>query len=288
MNERAPIFYSDAMKERLTLLERRFAESIVNIGQDIVSYRSCGAGQAVVLLHGISSGASSWLDCAMKLEKKAHVIAWNAPGYGRSSHLTMSHPKATDYAERLYAFLNALDIKECVLVGHSLGALMGAAYMHLQRGTAPYAKHFMLMSPAQGYGSPAKAEKSQQVLKERLDTLNTLGAAGMAQTRSGRLLSEQASEQARAWIRWNMQWLDTAGYTQAVHLLCGDDIHRYAPAADCASVYCGSADVVTTPSDSARLAKEFDLPFQLFDGAGHACYVEKPEVVANAISQHLS
>ena len=70
-----------------------------------------GAGpETIVLLHGISSGAGSWASCVPFLAPHARVIAWDAPGYGKSSPLPAPIPKATDYALRLAALVEALDL----------------------------------------------------------------------------------------------------------------------------------------------------------------------------------
>jgi [acyl-carrier-protein] S-malonyltransferase len=49
------------------------------------------------------------------------VLAWNAPGYGASSHLTADTPVAADYGARVWAWLDALGVVEVTLAGHSLG-----------------------------------------------------------------------------------------------------------------------------------------------------------------------
>jgi pimeloyl-ACP methyl ester carboxylesterase len=271
---------SAALGNDLFLLDARFPERIADTGHGMVSYRSCGSGPAIVLLHGIGSGAASWMHCALRLEREARVIAWNAPGYGRSTPLDAASPGAADYAARLEAFLAALGIEHCLLVGHSLGALMGAAYA-ARDGTR--AQAFLMLSPAQGYGSTARRARGEEVLRERLDTLQRLGVEGMAEHRSARLVSHAASDTARAWVRWNMSQLDPAGYSQAVRLLCGSDIHDFLPPRIPAAVACGEADDVTTPQDSARLAAEAGLPYQGIPGAGHACYVEQPEALSELI-----
>ncbi|MBO9537723.1 alpha/beta hydrolase [Herbaspirillum sp.] len=274
---------ADELKDQLALLEGRFAERTVEVGSGVVSYRSCGTGPAVVLLHGISSGAASWLQCALKLEEGARVIAWNAPGYGRSTPLPMTRPRASDYAARLQQMLQALDVADCVLVGHSLGALMAAAYL---AGGDGRARRVLLADPAQGYGAADKRERAREVEQERLGALRTLGIDGMARKRS-RLLSEHAGQAQHDWVSWNMQWLDPAGYTQAVHLLCGDDIGAYLGAAPMrgVSVACGALDVVTTPEASEGLARKFDVPFKLVEAAGHACYIEQPAAFAEMIRE---
>ncbi|WP_034300296.1 alpha/beta fold hydrolase [Herbaspirillum sp. RV1423] len=285
----ASVTCADTLKDSLSLLEGRFAESAVGIGNaGAVSYRSCGRGPVVVLLHGISSGAASWLQCALRLEQDAQVIAWNAPGYGRSTPLPQTQPSAADYAGRLELFLDALGIANCVLVGHSLGAMMAAAYVG---GGYKRAARVLLVSPAQGYGSDARRARGEKIRQERLDVLHAIGIEGMAERSPTRMLSAGAGDAERAWVRWNIQWLNPAGYTQAVHMLCGDDLRAYMPdgvsGTAPAAVYCGADDVVTTPDDSRKLAWDLNLPFHLIDNAGHACYIEQPGAVAAAIRGHL-
>jgi len=267
----------EALSASLVLLDRHFPEQCVALPDGQVSYRSAGrsdSDQVVVLLHGISSGAASWLNMALALANDARVIAWNAPGYGSSTALPMAMPRASDYAARLQQMLAALEISQCVLVGHSLGALMAAAYLARGDGRAT---RTLLADPALGYGGAGQQERSVQVRQERLGALQRLGVAGLAAQRT-RLLSTQASDEQHAWVRWNMQRLDVAGYTQAVHLLCGDDIATHLRAAPRRglSVACGAEDIVTTPQASEGLARQFEIPFQLVDGAGHACYIEQP------------
>ncbi|MFD2272043.1 alpha/beta fold hydrolase [Undibacterium arcticum] len=156
----------------MSLLDERFPERRIAVDGGVVSYRTCGTGPAIVLLHGIGSGAASWLPCALRMAHEAQVIAWNAPGYGSSSPLANALPRAADYAARLHQLLTTLDIKRCVLVGHSLGAIMASAY------TAAHGESvskLVLLSPAQGYGSAARRAQGQQVAQDRLAALEKHG-----------------------------------------------------------------------------------------------------------------
>ncbi|MGB7195154.1 MAG: alpha/beta fold hydrolase [Collimonas pratensis] len=289
----APTDSTRQLQAAIERLNARFAERSVDVGGSAVSYRSCGAEAAektVVLLHGIGSGAASWLHCALALESDARVIAWNAPGYGASSPLPMAHPSAADYAGRLGQFLQAMEIDKCILVGHSLGAMMASAYM--AQGSGRVAQP-LLISPAQGYGGDDKCVRGREIAQQRLAALDDPGIDGMARKSPERMLSPQAGQLARDWVRWNTQKLHPAGYTQAVYMLCGDDIQRYLsavaglPAARAMAVYCGADDIVTTPQESRALAEVFQLPFQLIEAAGHACHIEQPQAVAAVIRRHL-
>ncbi|MBC2769398.1 alpha/beta fold hydrolase [Pusillimonas minor] len=249
-----------------------------------VAIRECGHGpDTIVLLHGISSGAGSWAQCAGLLADCARVIAWDAPGYGESDPLPQARPVATDYAARLDALLDALGISDCVLVGHSLGALMAAGYSSLPTARA---HAYVVFSPALGYGGSPRAD---QVRQGRLANLDQLGIAGMAKALPSRLLSEAAGDAQRAAVTANALRLNEAGYRQAVELLCGDDINRYDGfTPESCSVYCGDKDIVTTPAQSAAYAQRHGLPFELVAGAGHACYIEQPAQVAALIRLALA
>ncbi|HJS02255.1 MAG TPA: alpha/beta hydrolase [Variovorax sp.] len=273
----------------LARLDVRFpARSVPVQGGAVVSVRECGTGPAIVCLHGIGSGSASWLDTALLLEGEARVIAWDAPGYGASTALAAAAPTARDYAQRLHALLDALDIRSCVLVGHSLGALVTASAARPGSPAASRISKLLLISPAAGYGAAGRAEAQARVRAERLGTLAELGVAGMAAKRSGRLLSDHASETARQWVRWNMARLHEAGYRQAVELLCGADLLADLPPAMPVRVACGALDVVTTPEACAEVAKQCGVPLELLPDAGHASYVEQPAAAAALLRETLA
>lgn len=254
-----------------------------------VSVRECGTGGGLplVCLHGIGSGSASWLETALLLAPCARVIAWDAPGYGVSSPLPMDAPRSRDYAQRLHELLDALRVTRCVLVGHSLGALMAVSAVHLRPAGQRFAA-LALISPARGYGAPASAANGERVRSQRLMSLAELGIAGMAAQRSARLVSEQASPLARAWVGWNMARLHEHGYRQAVELLCGSDLLADLPAPVPVAVACGALDVVTPPAACAEVARAAGVTLHPIAQAGHASYVEQPAAVAQWLAELLA
>ncbi|MBK5003168.1 alpha/beta fold hydrolase [Pseudomonas sp. S31] len=265
-------------------LQRQFPERLLRLGDSQQAIREAGSGDAVVLLHGIGSGAASWLQVAQGLGHLARVIAWDAPGYGNSSPLAPASPRASDYAERLASLLDALQVERCVLVGHSLGAMTAAA---LAQAQPERIARLVLLSPARGYGAPAQAEQGRAVRTKRLEDLERIGVEGLAEARSANLLSPTASASALAWVRWNMARLVPQGYRQAIELLCGDALLHYLPQSVPCEVHCGSADGITRPDDCRALATAFAAPFSLINGAGHACAIEQPETVTGRLARAL-
>lgn len=270
----------------LDLLECEFPQTVVALPNGTqVSVRQQGApgrGTSVVLLHGISSGAASWLQVAQAMGPSVHLLAWDAPGYGDSTPLASPAPTAQDYAAQLHGLLQALQIHRCILVGHSLGALMAVAYA---RGLgANTVARLVLISPAGGYGAADKADAREKVRSQRQEALQTLGVPGIAQRIDQRLLSPAANEEARQWVRWNTARLHPAGYLQAVELLCQSDLGAGKHLTMPVEVWCGDADVVTTPEASAAWAQKLSAPFHTIPNAGHASPSEQAAAVARLIA----
>ncbi|QGZ63372.1 alpha/beta fold hydrolase [Paraburkholderia acidisoli] len=259
-----------------------------------IGYRDCGKAAAaraaalpLVLLHGIGSGAASWLQQLEALGTTRRVLAWDAPGYGISTPVERASPHAADYAEALRGWLDALGIERCVLVGHSLGAIIAGSFAaaHPQRvaGVA-------LLSPAGGYGAASEAVRVQK-RDARLAMLAELGPQGLAAQRSANMLSTTASEAAREWVRWNMARIVPGGYAQATHLLANADLasdvarYRHEVTDDRKiGVAVGTEDRITPPDACERIAQAANVPLQLIAGAGHAGYVEAPETYNTLIA----
>lgn len=252
----------------------RFPERSCRAGDGAVSWRESGSGSAIVLLHGISSGAASWVQQLAGLSEGFRMIAWNAPGYGASSPLAEETPLASDYAKVLGQLVDALSLDAFTLVGHSLGALMAAAYAqaHPQR-----VQRLVLMSPARGYAK-AGAEERERRYNDRIAKLERLGPEGLARERAAALLSPAASPEAVAWVAWNMRRLHPGGYRQAAWMLTHDDIGLYADGyTGPVTVVSGAADTITPVERCKAVAGLFTAAtYESMPGLGHALYLEDP------------
>src|SRR4029453_1224998 len=174
----------------------------------------------VVLLHGIGSGAASWVRQLDALGATRRVLVWDAPGYGGPTRVPNESPVAADYAHALSAWLDALGVNRCVLVGHSLGAIIAGSFA----ANAPErVAGLLLISPAAGYGAASKQVRESK-RDARLKMLDELGAQGLARERSANMVSQYADDTAREWVRWNMARIVPEGYAQATHLLANADL----------------------------------------------------------------
>ena len=249
-----------------------------------ISYRETGAGQALMLLHGIGSSSASWLHQLETLEGY-RLIAWDAPGYGESDFLAPREPKPADYAQALHEFIERLLLKDVMLVGNSLGCLMATAYAaaHPERVRA-----MVLLGPAGGYGLLPPEERERR-RRERLQQLEDLGPEGMAEKRSPTLVAAGSPPIALELVRWSQRRIRPGGYRQAVHCLAqgrlAEDARRYGKRV---LVACGTEDVITPQAGCKAIAGAFPRgEYRSLAGIGHAPHVEAPERINDLIRAFL-
>jgi len=92
-------------------------------------YEDHGAGQPVVLIHGYPLDGHSWeQQTAALLDAGYRVVTYDRRGFGRSSKVTTGYDYDT-FAADLDALLRALDLRDVVLVGFSMGTGEVARYL---------------------------------------------------------------------------------------------------------------------------------------------------------------
>lgn len=231
----------------------------------------------LLLLHGIGSGARSWRAQLEGLSGVRRVIAWNAPGYGGSSHLAAEAPTVQDYAISIHNFLQALSIDRCDIAGHSLGALMAARFAC----AFPAAVRTLTLAGCAIGHARLEPEERERLLQSRIEDVETMGPRGMAEKRGPRLVTADAVEDMRRQVIDTMAEVDPHGYAQAARMLStGDmltDLANLPPEMQVQFIY-GADDVITPPEVNLRAAAmRPTAPVHKIARAGHALYVEQAE-----------
>jgi peroxiredoxin len=102
-------------------------------------YEDHGSGQPVVLIHGYPLDGRSWeRQTAVLLKAGYRVISYDRRGFGLSSQPTIGYDYDT-FAADLNALVEALDLRDAVLVGFSMGTGEVARYVS-NYGSARLAK----------------------------------------------------------------------------------------------------------------------------------------------------
>lgn len=245
----------------------------------------------VLFLHGIGSRASSFAPLFAAYPEGPQLLAWDAPGYGKSTPFDSEWPLADDFARRLAGVLEERDMPATLdLVGHSLGCLMAAAFT---RANPQRVRKLVLMSPALGYGV-ARGGRMPDGVAARLRDLETLGAARMAAERAGRLVHEPENNPgAVAAVREAMASVSLPGYAQAVRMLASGDLLADLKFIKVPTlVLTGENDLVTPAEGAGRVRDTLTeqgclVSYRCIPAAGHAVYLEQTAQVAEVLSAFL-
>ncbi len=94
-----------------------------DVERDGLAWREAGAGDAIVLLHGLGGSRISWEPQLVALSAHHRVVAWDLPGYGESAPL--DGPVTFEaLAAAVGRLLDAIGVESAHLAGISFGGMI--------------------------------------------------------------------------------------------------------------------------------------------------------------------
>ena len=126
-----------------------------------IGFRRAGAGPPLVLLHGGLGDSRAWRAQLEDLSDEFTVVAWDAPGCGRSADPPDDF-RLADYADSLAGLLDALDLHRPHVLGHSFGA--GLA-LELCRRHPELPRSLVLAGPYAGWAGSLSGEEVDKRLR---------------------------------------------------------------------------------------------------------------------------
>jgi pimeloyl-ACP methyl ester carboxylesterase len=100
-----------------------------------IAYTEAGSGPTVVLLHGaVFAGNVFWWETQAALAPYCRTVAPDYPGWGSSDKPGWSYAME-DYHRFVHGFMDALGLERAVIIGHSMGGLVGSSFalLHPER-----------------------------------------------------------------------------------------------------------------------------------------------------------
>ena len=134
-------------------MHQRLAMNGIEIAYDDFGAESPGS-RPLVLVHGLTGHRADWDDQRETLADLGRCLAPDLRGHGDSSNTgDASSYRFDQLADDLRAFLDALSIERCDLLGHSVGGMVGLRFLlaHPDRVASFIAMDTAPFAPA-GYG----------------------------------------------------------------------------------------------------------------------------------------
>jgi non-heme chloroperoxidase len=178
-----------------------------NDGTEIY-YKDWGEGPAVTFSHGWPLNADAWDGQMLFLAQNGYrAIAHDRRGHGRSSQASSGNDM-NGYADDLAAVIEALDLKDATLVGHSTGGGEVARYVG-RHGTARVAKAvliaavppIMVQTPANPEGLPIEVFDAMRagLFNDRSQFYHDLAVQFYGANRPGSTVSQGLLDQFWTW-----------------------------------------------------------------------------------------
>ncbi len=227
-------------------------------------------GPAVVFIHGAGGSHQPWLYQVRTLSR-CTTYAPDLPGHGRSEG--PGRESIAAYGDWLVAFLDAVGLKQGVLVGHSMGGAI--------------AQDVALRYPqwVAGLGLVATGARLR-VAPAILESIRRDFNAAVRLITDFAFGPEAPEEMKRLGRRQMAQTPPDVLYGDFVACDNFDALGRLGGIGAPAAVVCGTQDRLTPVKFSAYLHDHLpDARLHLVEGAGHMVMVERPQAVAQALEE---
>lgn len=236
-----------------------------------IAFQRRGQGPALLLLHGAVCDSRVWRVELESLADAFTVVAWDAPGCGRSSDPPDDY-RMGDYADCLAGFIEVLDLERPHVLGHSWGSTLALELYHRRPA---HVRSLILVGAYAGWaGSLSPSE-----VRERLDiALRTadLGPSAFDPTSMPGLFSDVMPADRASELAVIMSEIRQSGTRTMAYALAEADLRHALGDIDVPTllVY-GDADI-RSPLKVARDLQR-SIPgstLRVLPGLGHECYLE--------------
>lgn len=239
-----------------------------------IAYQQRGHGPPLVLLHGWPTNSREWRRQIEALSDEFTVVAWDAPGSGRSSDAPETF-RLSDWANCLAAFIEALELGRPHVAGLSFG---GGLALELYRRHPTVARTLILTSAYAGWGGSLPAEVVEQRLQLMLrncDLPPDQWGPVLIQT----LLTENASAEMVAELMSIISEFHPSSTRVAMRAFAEADLRDVLPRIDVPTLLLyGDKDVRTGPEVWEPLHSNIrGSTLVLLPGVGHMIDIEAAE-----------
>jgi pimeloyl-ACP methyl ester carboxylesterase len=249
-----------------------------------VAYERVGEGPPVVLLHGyVGDGSATWRRQLDTFADEFTVIAWDAPGAGRSSDPPESFGIA-GYADCLARFVAALDLRRPHVAGLSFGGIVA---LELCRRHPMVPRSLILASAYAGWAGSLPADVAAQRLRQAL-TLSELSGEQFVATLLPTMFSEGTPQDTVDEFGASMRAFHPIGF-RAMAQASAEDVREALRFVNVPTLLLsGDRDVRAPLTVAEQLHHAIsDSTLVVLPNAGHVCNVEAPNEFNQAVLTFL-
>jgi len=250
-----------------------------------IEYDDVGNGMPLLLIHGFPLDRSLWRSQIEGLQSAARVVAPDLRGFGQSGDapetMTMD-----EYAADLKALLDALNVKQAVVCGLSMGGYIALAFLAKYPGML---KGLILANTRAGADSEQAREARYANAQKAFDE----GVPAIAEGMLPKMLTEATRanrDSLTAYVRSMMAHQPAKGVAAAQRGMAArpDRTSMLAAINIPTLIITGSADTLIPPSESEAMAKAIPgSKLVVVPDVAHLSNVENPDAFNAAVREFI-
>ena len=249
-----------------------------------VAFQRRGTGPCLILLHGAVSDSRVWRVELESLSDAFTVVAWDAPGCGRSDDPS-EHFRLLEFAECLEHFISALNLDRPHILGHSWGSALA---LELYRRCPSVVKSLVLVGAYAGWAGSLPPDKVAQRLQFAL-RIAELPPGAFEPTSMPGLFSDAMPQNRRSELATIMSEIRPVGTRTMAYALAEADLRDVLPRIEAPTLLIyGDAD----ERSSLAVANELHAAIPrstltVMPGLGHECFLESAEAFDTEVRSFL-
>jgi len=245
-----------------------------------IHYDIAGEGLPFVLLHGIGSNSKSWRRQLPAFSAAYKVVAWDAPGFGKSADPVSPVPSMREYTESLRALFDSLGFASAFVLGHSLGGIIAQDFYRIY----PERVRALILADTTQGGAAEDVEVRESKLAKRLEMIRRMSPEQLAKERAPALLSSRATKEMLEEAIAIMSEVRRVGYEFAsIAMATADERGVLDNITFPLLMLWGEEDQITpvwrTWPQSAQV--------ETIRNAGHLCYLEQADTFNQSVLRFL-
>lgn len=240
----------------------------MNIKDTYINYVQYGneSGKDIVLLHGWGQNIEMMDPIGRRLQDDFRITIIDFPGFGKSPEPPYVY-SIYDYCDLLKAFLEKLEIKKPVLIGHSFGGRVAMIYS----ASNPVSKLIL-------FGSPYRRTNTKANFK--IKVLKLLKKVPVIKHLEGYAKKHMGSVDYR---------LATPVMRQVLVKVINENLEQYLSPIKASTILIWGSNDTEVPLEEAKYieSKIRDSGLIVYEGCTHYAYLERLDQTVNIINEFL-
>jgi pimeloyl-ACP methyl ester carboxylesterase len=244
-----------------------------------VSYIDAGAGEVLVLIHGLGGNAAGWGQQIEELSSSYRIIAMDLRGHGSSGYRTEEAVTLRALADDILALLRGLGVTQAHVGGNSMGGMI-ALELWVR---SPFLLKSLILADTTAFFPPP------QILDEFLRLFDHLDMMTWAGFMAPRLLRRGHPADLKEEVVQTMAATARAVYRQGLVAAFSADYRWALPTVDIPSLILVGEEDQATPVGYARFLENQlkDAVLQVVPDAAHLPHRENPREFNRQVRAHL-